>query len=213
MNIYLIRHGESAANAGHIAHGSVGDHTIPLTETGIRQSNERGKYLGKDIVSSCMTYCSPYTRTRQTLQGIIDGSGAQPLLSYEDPRLREVDHGYENINAQEGLRRVHGWFYYRFQGGESPADGYDRVSHFLETMFRQIRRKQNSNVLIVTHGLIIRCFAMRFMHLSVEAFDMLANPQNCDLITIASKETLENPQFVSGRWGIEGLRFRSIPTE
>jgi hypothetical protein len=39
---------------------------------------------------------------------------------------REVDHGYEDLQAQEAKRERHGWFYYRFNGGESPADCYDR---------------------------------------------------------------------------------------
>ena len=30
--------------------------------------------------------------------------------------------------AQTELRRTHGWFYYRFHGGESPADCFDRTS-------------------------------------------------------------------------------------
>ena len=68
---------------------------------------------------------------------------------------------------------------------------------------------RDRNVLIVSHGLTIRCFVMRFMHLSVEQFESLANPQNCDIITIAHKEYIEDPQFTSGRWAISGLRFRN----
>ena len=120
-----------------------------------------------------------------------------------------MEHGYEPAEAQEELRRKHGWFYYRFRGGESPADCYDRTSSFLESMMRQIERKQASRVLIVTHGLTIRCFVMRFLHLSVEEFDALANPANCDVVTLADRSTLSDPQFVSGRWGVTGLRLRA----
>lgn len=66
------------------------------------------------------------------------------------------------------------------------------------------------NVLIVTHGLTIRCFVMRFMHLTVEQFENLANPKNCDIITIEPALYMtEKPQFVSGKWGVSGLRFRN----
>ena len=73
---------------------------------------------------------------------------------------------------------------------------------------RQIERKQADRVLIVTHGLTIRCFVMRFLHLSVEQFDSLANPANCDVITLADRSELTDPLFVSGRWGVTGLRIR-----
>lgn len=38
--------------------------------------------------------------------------------------------------TQSELLKIHGWFYYRFRGGESPADCYDRASSFLESMMR-----------------------------------------------------------------------------
>lgn len=62
--------------------------------------------------------------------------------------------------------------------------------------------------LIVTHGLTIRCFVMRFLHLSVEQFDSLANPHNGEVITLADRDSLDRPMFTSGRWGVEGLRLR-----
>jgi len=107
------------------------------------------------------------------------------------------------------MRETHGWFYYRFRGGESPADCYDRTSSFLESMMRQVERKQAERVLIVTHGLTIRCFVMRFLHLTVDEFDVLANPKNCDVITLGDRTAMKEPLFVSGDWGVEGLRMRT----
>jgi broad specificity phosphatase PhoE len=74
---------------------------------------------------------------------------------------------------------------------------------------RQVERKRATRVLIVTHGLTIRCFVMRFLHLSVEEFDGLANPANCAVITLADKNELEDCQFTSGYWGVSGLTFRT----
>ena len=117
--------------------------------------------------------------------------------------------GYgRDVTSQEELRKRHGWFYYRFRGGESPADCYDRASSFLESMMRQVERKGAERVLVVSHGLFIRCFVMRFLHLTVEDFDRLANPRNCDIVTIADKTTIADPVFVSGRWGVDGLALR-----
>jgi broad specificity phosphatase PhoE len=63
-------------------------------------------------------------------------------------------------------------------------------------------------VVIVSHGLTIRCFAMRFLHLTVEQFDEMANPDNCEVITIGERSSLVNPDWVCGKWGATGLRRR-----
>ncbi len=64
-------------------------------------------------------------------------------------------------------RQQVGKFFYRFPCGESGADVYDRVSGFLETLFRHFERKDMAarNVVIVTHGLFIRLFLMRYFRL------------------------------------------------
>jgi broad specificity phosphatase PhoE len=211
LTIKLVRHGQSRANVGEVDAKDVGDHTIELTERGHQQARDVGARLGRGYLQDALVYCSPYTRTRQTLASIIDGAGleAGSVRVYEDPRLREVEHGYAHYEAQEDKRRTHGWFYYRFEGGESPADCFDRTSSFLESLLRQVERKAAEHVLIVTHGLTIRCFAMRYLHLTVEQFDELANPSNCDIITLAEKHTLEAPGWTTGRWGLTGLSRRT----
>jgi len=212
LAIKLVRHAESEANTGRVLTHEFGDHAIPLSERGWEQAREVGRKLGAAFIDGALVYSSPYRRTRETLSAIYEGCGVPADHRrglYEDPRLREVEHGYEPAEDQEELRKKHGWFYYRFRGGESPADCYDRTSSFLESMMRQIERKNASRILIVTHGLTIRCFVMRFLHLSVEQFDSLANPANCDVVTLADRSELEEPLFVSGRWGVSGLRLRS----
>lgn len=210
LTIKLIRHGESQANTGELAAHAVGDHNIALSPKGHEQALEAGRILGRDFLDRALVYTSPYRRTRQTLKEIIAGAGLIPdaVRVYEDPRLREVEHGYDAIDSQQKLRETHGWFYYRFEGGESPADCFDRTSSFLESLMRQVERKKAEKVLIVTHGLTIRCFAMRFLHLSVEQFDELDNPDNCAIITLDEAAQLESPGWVAGRWGLTGLTRR-----
>jgi broad specificity phosphatase PhoE len=211
LTIKLVRHGESEANIGKVTSHEFGDHAIPLSEHGHQQARDTGRAIGRAFVEGALIYASPYRRTRETLAGIFEGSGLSTGdvgRVYEDPRLREVEHGYEDVATQSELRQRHGWFYYRFRGGESPADCYDRASSFLESLMRQLERKRTERILVVTHGLFIRCFVMRFLHLAVEDFDVLANPRNCDVITLADKSKLEQCQFTSGRWGVSGLALR-----
>jgi broad specificity phosphatase PhoE len=171
VTIKLVRHGESEANINKVLAHEVGDHAVCLSARGEAQALQAGALIGSDFLRSALLYVSPYRRTRQTLDGILCGSGLSEaeraaMRSYEDPRLREVEHGYTSVKEQHELRRLHGWFYYRFSGGESPADCFDRTSSFLESMMRQVERKQTERVLIVTHGLTIRCFVMRFLRTS-----------------------------------------------
>jgi broad specificity phosphatase PhoE len=141
LTIKLVRHGESEANTGKVSSLDVGDHAIPLSERGRAQAVEAGRTIGRDFLARALVYTSPYRRTRETLGSILDGANASSaeLRIYEDPRLREVEHGYDEVAAQEELRKRHGWFYYRYRGGESPADCYDRTSNFLETLMPQRR--------------------------------------------------------------------------
>jgi broad specificity phosphatase PhoE len=212
--IRLVRHGESAANIGKYDPQNEPDFLVPLTERGHAQARAVGATLGRETLAAGLLYSSPYLRARETLRSILDGAGIAEgeraaLRIYEDPRLREVDHGYESVEAQEAMRARHGWFYYRFKGGESPADCFDRTSSFLESMMRQVERKSTRDVLIVTHGLTIRCFVMRFLHLSVEEFDRLANPENCCVVTIGPKDRVGECLFTRGKWGVSGLKTRT----
>ena len=221
MEIQLVRHGESRANLGpghadHLAPQDFGDHLIPLTEDGKDQARRRGTAIGAEYIRNALVFRSPYTRTRETLDCILEGAGVAPseIRIFEDPRLREMEHGFEGDwdtvkEQKKSLREIHGWFFYRYRTGESPADCYDRVSTFLESMMRQMDRKQNQNVLIVSHGLTIRCFVMRFLHLAYEQFDTMANPKNCDVIRLAAANSIDRPVFTSGNWGVEGLKLRT----
>lgn len=222
MIIHLVRHGQSAFNAG-LSQGPHVDAEIPLTETGVEQARQAGRNLGHDFVCNSIIYTSPYLRARQTLAALIDGSNAAlhggAGRIFEDPRLRESEFGFNKaqniIEDEKKVRDEHGYFYYRYLGGSSPADVFDRVATFIDSMIRQSQRKRTTKILIVSHGITIRCFVMRFLHLSVEEFDSIENPSNCDIITIAPKTSrlIPDPNFVSGKWGVQGLRFRNLNHE
>lgn len=206
--IKLIRHGESVANVGGADQLTLADHQIPLTPKGGDQARAAGKKLGAEYLSKALIYTSPFLRTRQTLTALLEGANLDPrqVPVREDPRLREVEHGYFDVQGQYCLIETYGHFYYRYQGGESPADCYDRVSGFLESFVRSVQKTSSKQALIVTHGLALRVFVMRFLHLTVEQFDLMANPRNADIVTIAAAKELNNCLFTSGKWGVEGLR-------
>jgi broad specificity phosphatase PhoE len=186
--IILVRHGESEGNIDDTIYERVPDHRIGLTAKGFEQARHTGEKIRELLGDeSCEVYVSPYHRTRQTLEAL-----GLPVAAYDvrvEPRLREQDwanfQDAEDIAQQRELRDRYGHFYYRFTHGESGSDVYDRVSTFLESMFRNfVTPTAPRNVVIVTHGLTMRLFCMRWFHWSVEYFESLENPGNAQPVVL-----------------------------
>lgn len=186
--IILVRHGESEGNVDDTIYERVPDHRIGLTPKGFEQARATGEIIrslvGDDPVD---VYASPYLRARQTFEAL--GLGVDPDDVRVEPRLREQDwanfQDAADIAAQKALRDRYGHFYYRFSDGESGSDVYDRVSTFLESMFRNFETpKAPRNVVIVTHGLTMRLFCMRWFHWSVDYFESLENPGNAEPVVL-----------------------------
>jgi len=184
VRIALIRHGESEANLDKSIYERVPDHAVALTDHGWEQAAKAGRGLRELFENEPIrVYVSPYLRTLQTLKGLAldDLIG----VAREEPRLREQDwanfQDTEDIERQEQLRDSYGHFFYRFTHGESGSDVYDRVSSFLETMHRDFEQADAPrNVLLVSHGLTMRLFCMRWFHWSVKYFETLRNPANAE---------------------------------
>lgn len=75
---------------------------------------------------------------------------------------------------------------------------YDRVDAFLESLHRSFDAPDHPpNVLLVTHGLTMRLFCMRWFHWSVAEFESLSNPGNGESRTLLLGEdgryTLDRP--------------------
>ena len=88
-----------------------------------------------------------------------------------------------------------GRFFYRFPNGESAADVCDRVTSFRETLRNDIHfgrfncddrgcRTDDCTVVIVTHGLTLRVFLMRWYKWTTDQFTSLRNPGNAELIVM-----------------------------
>ncbi|KAK4282832.1 hypothetical protein QN277_014160 [Acacia crassicarpa] len=200
QRIILLRHGESQGNLDDAAYSTIPDHDIQLTQQGIAQARLAGAKL-RQIVSGdgsgpnwrLYFYVSPYHRTRTTLREIGRSFSKKRVLGVrEECRVREQDFG--NFQVQERMKVIKetrerfGRFYYRFPEGESAADVFDRVSNFLESLWRDIDMKRlhmdekhDLNLVIVSHGLTSRVFLMKWFKWTVQQFEHLNNPGNCEI--------------------------------
>jgi broad specificity phosphatase PhoE len=192
--IVLVRHGESEGNLDDTIYERVPDHRISLTPLGVEQARRTGEVIrGVLAGESVQVYASPYLRARQTLEAL--DLPVAPCDVRVEPRLREQDwanfQSPPDIAAEKAERDRYGHFYYRFSNGESGSDVYDRVSTFLESMHRTFTSPAAPrNVVIVTHGLTMRLFCMRWFHWSVEYFESLDNPANGQPVVLLRQEDL-----------------------
>ncbi len=200
--IILLRHGESEGNFDKNKYLTIPDYALHLTTTGIEQAQVAGRAI-KEIIGSesLYVYLSPYVRARETFQQLKPDVEQNIVRIIEDPRIREMDWGHfrhpdenDEINKK---RDEYSTFYYRIPDGESGADVYDRVSTFLETMYRDFRKPEYPlNTLIVTHGLTLRLFLMRWFHWTVEEFESLRNPLNGEVV-VMQKNTADRYELLS----------------
>ncbi|KAM0945617.1 putative phosphoserine phosphatase [Dioscorea sansibarensis] len=206
--IILVRHGQSEGNVDESVYTRVPDPRIGLTAKGWADAEACGRRI-RELVSSdgdnegandwkVYFYVSPYRRTLETLQGVGRAFDRSRIVGVrEEPRLREQDFGNfqdrERMRVEKEIRRRYGRFFYRFPNGESAADVYDRITGFRETLRADIdigrfqppgERTPNVNLVIVSHGLTLRVFLMRWYKWTVEQFEGLNNFNNGGMLVM-----------------------------
>ncbi|KAL5566152.1 hypothetical protein UlMin_029316 [Ulmus minor] len=198
--IILMRHGESKGNLDNSAYTTTPDNKIPLTDQGLAKARLAGIDLRR-VVSDTDSdspnwrvyfYVSPYERTRSTLRELGRSFPKKRIIGVrEECRIREQDFGNfqveERMKAIKQTRERFGRFFYRFPEGESAADVFDRVSSFLESLWRdidmnrlQLNPSHDLNLIIISHGLTSRVFLMKWFKWTVEQFEQLNNLGNCE---------------------------------
>jgi len=167
--------------------------------------------IGPDGSSAVHFIVSPYTRTMETFHGIVSawcdpsefkhiadrderlkawyGKLRDMGLTWrEDPRIREQDFGNyqhpELVRQYKKERAKFGAFYYRFPHGESASDVFDRISTFLDSLWRSFDMHRSRHYVLITHGIAIRVLLTRYFRYTVDQFHLLANPQNCEMIVL-----------------------------
>ena len=192
--IVLVRHGFSEANNNFDILQHTPDNKIALTEKGVEQAKEAGrklkKLLGKE---SIQFYVSPYKRTRQTYEYILESFKDNFSDCIISSSLREQEYGnlQSDMDKQFENQKHVGEYFYRFKDGESGADVHARISIFLQYLFRRILSIDYhawDNIVIVSHALTIKIFMMNFLNLSVKEFDNLKEPNNCEYWVIEKNE-------------------------
>jgi len=144
---YMIRHGETEANAARIMAGHL---DTPLTQNGRNQAKEAQRVVAALKEKPVALFHSHLSRARDTAQIINEILGA-PM--HEDPDLAEIHAGdLEGAPYEQCNPLFTGWP--EIPNGENHTEFFKRVK---EGKTRALKRF-NDPVLIVCHGGVMRAF-------------------------------------------------------
>jgi probable phosphoglycerate mutase len=242
-NLVIVRHGQSQRNVEKEAAkakglfksyvGDVRDQDTPLTPLGEGQALHVGTYLRDTFVNKVGAFdvvlMSPYLRTRQTTNKILQGLGVDNkagLDSYrpaprvtQDERLREIEFGIFDGLTREGLaakypeevrrREKEGKYWYRPPGGESRPDVGLRLQSLLITIAREFA---NQNVLIVTHSVVVMMFRKLLERWTEELYlevDSTDDVKNCSITNYRS-ESYHHPRTTYGSNKLKLVEYNTI---
>lgn len=129
--IILIRHAESEGNVDLDAYRTIGDPLIPLTDFGRVQARQMAAQLREHVGDADIwAFTSPYLRSRETARIALSHFPSHKWHLNEDPRLREQEFAgsFQHTIPDRSEQRRYSKLFWRFPGGESAADVYDRMS-------------------------------------------------------------------------------------
>jgi ribonuclease H / adenosylcobalamin/alpha-ribazole phosphatase len=199
--LWIIRHGESAANlssrkaeaSGQLTvHLASRDMDTPLSKYGEAQAAALGHWFADQPERPDIILSSPYLRTRQTVDAITPhwSENSQPTVHF-DERLRERERGIfdgltiagvkEHLPDEFNKRQFLGKFYHRAPGGESWCDVVQRLRPIVEYVLSLYAGK---HVMIVAHEVVIYCLRYIIEELSEEqilTIDAARDLGNCSV--------------------------------
>lgn len=192
MTLYLIRHGETAANRDGLGLGRA---DVPLTEHGLRQAEAIAAACARLAIAAVWT--SPLQRARRTAEAVARAAGASLVV---EEALAELDVGdTEGLPLAEIRRRwpdfVAAWLSddpaaVRMPGGES----LDDLAARLRPLLPPVRELEREGLAIVSHTFVLRTLLCLLLELPLASFRSFA----CDLASLSAVDLAPRP--VIRRW-------------
>lgn len=187
--IIIMRHAESREDVDKSVYAHTADLDIALSPHGEEQAREAVEQLIQRLDSSHVHfYISPGLRLKQTYDLMMEGMPEYCLsFSVEQLMLKQFwgDVTVENRREIEIARYREGVLAYRFPNGESGPELLGRFACFIETLQGSFSQEEfPENIVILTHGFEMRVFLMVWFGLTVQEFERLANPRNCEMVSL-----------------------------
>lgn len=168
MRLILVRHGETASNAGGVFQGWL---DVPLNETGERQAGAVAAALAaRADIRPVALYASPLKRAWRTAKAIGEALGVEPVAhlglreihvgAAQGLRVEEVGRRWPELTAErERLGLDHGW-----PEGETGRQFRERVVAAIEGIIARHREEvaEDDAVIVASHGGTIR-YALAYL--------------------------------------------------
>lgn len=163
--VWLIRHGESEANAGL---PTAEPENIKLTQKGHQQAKQIASFITEQ---PSLIVTSPFYRTKQTAQPLIECFPSTPQVEWEiqefnylaDARRKNTTLAQRIPMAEEYWQRCDP-FYADGAGAESFAEMINRLHNFK----KRIQQLEEGFVIVFSHGMLMRIFLWTLLINSVE---------------------------------------------
>ncbi|MCA9351952.1 class I tRNA ligase family protein [Patescibacteria group bacterium] len=199
---YGFRHGEAVSNTTGVINADQATHN-PLTDHGRERSKQAAQKLPNNID---YVFVSPLQRTEETAIIIKKEFGLSDEQVIVDDRLRERNPGrswegkmWHDAHAVEESQDVNDFWNYRLaDDAESIRDVYVRIMDF---MFELEETYKNKNIVIISHGGILKTIQFAITHRGVEkkARDFYYHqplPNNADVLRFKFTPFPHNNDYV-----------------
>ncbi len=158
--VILVRHGESAANAGLPTSDPT---SIPLTDTGRLQAEQLAE---KMTITPDLIIVSPYLRAKQTAEPVIKRFPQAKVECW--PEVREFTYlasaSCKGTTTQERKERVKA--YWKAANPFSvDGDGAESFSQFMrrvDTAIQKLKNEEARTIVVFTHGQFMRALDVEY---------------------------------------------------
>lgn len=160
---YIARHAQSEMNI-NAPHLVCGQSETPLTDHGIEQARNLGKWIGRKITGDLsLVVSSPATRAYDTMAIALEGTRFESRPIRIDDRLHEISLGEAEgverakVYNDDILHRLDTDLTYALPGGESPIQVGERELEFAYDAVDEFG--DDATIFATSHGMAIRCLA------------------------------------------------------
>jgi len=163
MNIYLVRHAQKDTSSKSTQE----DHyNRGLTDIGLEQADELANHLASFSISRIFT--SDMSRAMTTAEAVASKLGASHIIKDRD--LREADPCLIPDHPDRDKIKIQCWKEWDFkpEHGESYNEGKGRFSNYFWSEIVN-KNDNNDNILIVSHGRVMRLFLSDYLEDGKEA--------------------------------------------
>ncbi len=200
LRLLLVRHAQSEANVDRAVNTTVSDHAIGLSDAGRLEATASGNLIKAFFEANpgCGAHnrrilVSPYKRTLDTAALVVDAVGVDQFRDCKERTLLAEQHFglFEGLSPEEiageypresehfeKAIKYNGRFWARAPMGESRFDVALRMTTLIEEILRDEVEYGICDVVIISHGVTLRAFAMEWLEKTPEWMDAQQNPTN-----------------------------------